>query len=323
MQAVFANKFPLFALFSQIEKRKPSAIVLFSGICSTFDIRYRIKLLELLNMYAMRSIRYSLLMGALFSALVFMGCPDEPPVLPASGIFELNIRPTVSGQTFEKEIVYENINGRKYYLDRFDMYISDITLIDEQGGEKVISEIELFDLTSPGAGKNTHGEGVYRQYEVESGKYKGIRFSIGVPETMNLADPASYAETHPLSTFNNMHWSWAAGYRFMVVEGRIDSSLTADGTAIARPLVYHTGLGALYRTIEYTSPEHAFTVGGDGELQFVIEMDVNRLFYNATDTLDMVNQNITHTMPMGSEEYKIAETLTNNLVNTALYKVPF
>lgn len=271
----------------------------------------------------MKPIRYSLLLGSVFSAVFFMGCPDEEPVLPESGIFELNFQPKISGQTFEKEIVYENIEGRKFYLDRLDVYISNITLIDEQGGEKVIAEIELFDMTEPGAGKNTHGEGVYRQYKVEAGKYKGIRFSVGVPEAMNLADPASYPETSPLSTFNNMHWSWAAGYRFMVVEGRIDSSLTADGLEIAKPLVYHTGLGALYRTVEYTLPEHGFTIGGDGESQFVIEMDINRFFYNDTDTLDMVNQNISHTMPMGSEEFGIAKTITDNLVGQALYKAPF
>ena len=271
----------------------------------------------------MKSTSFPLLLGALISGLLFMGCPDEKPPVPGPGIFELNFQPKVSGQTFEKEIVYENIQGRKYYLNRFHLYVSNITLIDEQGREEVLSETELFDMTRPGAGKNTHGEGVFRTYPVAAGKYKGIRFSIGVPEALNLADPAVYADTHPLSTFNNMHWSWASGYRFMVLEGKIDSSLNADGLAIERPLAYHTGLGSLYRTVEYTLPAHAFTVNAEQELQFIIELDINRFFYNAADTLDMVNRNISHTMPEGSEAYEIAKTITDNLVKTAMYKVPF
>lgn len=274
-------------------------------------------------MFIQKLIQQSLIFGIILSSLVFWGCPDDNPTIPEPGLFELNFRTTVSGQSFDKEVVYENIQGRKYYLDRFDLYISNIILIDGEGNEELLSDVELFDMTEPGANKTDHGDGVFKAFQVDAGTYKGVRFSIGVPDSLNLLDPATYGENHPLSTFNNMHWSWAAGYRFMVLEGKIDSSLTADGSAIAKPLVYHTGLNSLYRTVEYALPEHSFIIGEKEELQFIIEIDLNRFFYTQTDTLDMVDQNITHTMPEGSEEYQIAKTITDNMVNTALYKVPF
>ncbi len=274
----------------------------------------------------MRHIQLTLIILALFAFTG--GCDtdsnDTPePLEQGKGVFELNITTRVSGQSFGPEIVFKNINNRSYYITRFDMYISDITLIEENGNERVLSSLELFDLTNPGLTKIAHGDGTFVQFEVPAKRYKGVKFSIGVPDSLNHADPSSFPPDHPLSTLTAMHWNWATGYRFIVLEGKIDSSLNADGMAFEKDIVYHTGLDTLYRTMSYTDDEHAFTVPQDDELQFVVEMDLNRLFYNDQDTINMVQDNITHTMPPGSDKFKLAEKITNNLVNNALFKVPF
>ena len=75
--------------------------------------------------------------------------------------------------------------------------------------------------------------------------------------------------------------------------------------------------------MDYTASEHAFEVESNEELQFELEMDLNRLFYTNTDTINMVEQFLTHTMPVGSEAFQLAEKITDNLVNNAVYKVPF
>ncbi len=260
---------------------------------------------------------------------LFVGGCDEnsgdtpEPVDEGTGIFELNITTRVSGESFVPEVVYKNIQGRSYFINRFDMYISNVTLIDEMGNEEVLSTVELFDLTNPGLTKIAHGEGTFVQYEVPAKKYQGVKFSIGVPDSLNHADPSDFPPDHPLNTLSTMHWSWATGYRFMVIEGKIDSSVTADGNSFDRDLVYHTGLDTLYRELSFTKDEHSFTVPKDEELQFIVELDLNRLFYTESDTIDMVNENITHTMPPGSKEYRLAEKITNNLVEEAIFKVPF
>lgn len=44
------------------------------------------------------------------------------------------------------------------------------------------------------------------------GSYTGLRFRIGVPESLNHADPL--AATPPLHD-TSMHWHWTSGYRFL------------------------------------------------------------------------------------------------------------
>lgn len=57
--------------------------------------------------------------------------------------------------------------------------------------------------------------------DVPEGRYRAIRFSVGVPQPANHADPAKLAADHPLNpNLNQLHWDWASGYIFMAVEGR-------------------------------------------------------------------------------------------------------
>ena len=171
-----------------------------------------------------------LLIFGLFSLLFLVSCEDNSSDLPSptvneTGIFEFNITTRVSGAGFSPGVVYKNPNGREYFVSTLKMYISDITLIDEAGEETLLSEIELFDLTQPGALKVAHGDGTFKQFEVPAKKYSGVKFGIGVPKRLNHEDPADFEPEHPLSVFNSMHWNWAAGYRFMILEGKIDSSI--------------------------------------------------------------------------------------------------
>lgn len=54
-------------------------------------------------------------------------------------------------------------------------------------------------------------------------------FGLGVEESMNHLDPASYPSNHPLAHQTpNMHWGWSAGYKFVVLEGNADDN--GDGT---------------------------------------------------------------------------------------------
>lgn len=251
----------------------------------------------------------------------FMGCEKDPNL--TLGNFELNIRPRISGQALDDGLFYENIEGRKYKVDAFKLFVSDITIVKEDGEEVVLSEVELLDMIAEGSGKTQHGEGVARTFPVSIGQYKGMKVGIGVKPELNHMVPGTYESTHPLSEENGMNWSWSAGYRFMVLEGMIDASANMDGAAIDHPFIYHTGTDTLYRELVYLNPEHAFEIKSNEELQFILEMDMNRFFYTETDTIDMVTDNFSHTTPVGSASYELSEKIVENMVTGAIFKPPF
>ena len=170
------------------------------------------------------------------------GCKTEPPgpTTPDPGIFELNVLARVGGQVFEKDTEFENILGQRYSLEGFRVYLSDLTLVREDGTDTLIAETLLLDFAEEEVRKTTHGEGLYGQFTVPAGKYKGVRFGIGVPEERNHVDPTDFPADHPLSVSQGMHWNWTSGYIFVKMDGRIDSSAAGTGP-LTQGIAYHTG----------------------------------------------------------------------------------
>ncbi len=274
--------------------------------------------------------RFYIFMGLMLllgGACMFSAC-DRGENPTDAGAFELNLRPTVGGQDFIAGRPYQNIQGRTYQFDEFKMYVSNIRLVKENGEEYPLADVELFDLARETVTRGVnHGAGTFSIFEgVPAGKYAGVIFGIGVPENMNT-NPADYSTDHPLSVNTSMYWSWRTGYKFIALEGRIDSSLEKSGADLGRRLVYHTGRDSvnspnqIYREVSFLRSQDAFTIESGRELQFIIEMDINRFFYNAKDTIDMAVENFTHSVP--GEQYNLSVRITDNLVTGALFKLPF
>ncbi|HEY1085049.1 MAG TPA: MbnP family protein [Prosthecobacter sp.] len=56
---------------------------------------------------------------------------------------------------------------------------------------------------------------------VPAGKYKALRFEVGVPAAQDLADPNGLPPGHALHPLvNRLHWGWQGGYVYMALEGR-------------------------------------------------------------------------------------------------------
>lgn len=106
----------------------------------------------------------------------------------------------------------------------FMMFVSDVRLIDSNGGEVPITLTQdgvwqqenatLLDFASGGTGTNcpnatpeTNGQVIGT---VPAGSYTGLRFQLGLPFSMNHQDQAS--ATGPLS-LSRMFWSWNGGYK--------------------------------------------------------------------------------------------------------------
>ena len=67
--------------------------------------------------------------------------------------------------------------------------------------------------------------------DVELGKFdittlESINFSVGVDPAVNNQNPTQWSASHALAPKSpSMHWGWAAGYRFVALEGKTGSSL--------------------------------------------------------------------------------------------------
>lgn len=121
---------------------------------------------------------------------------------------------------------YTNALGQPFFIEKFKYYISNITLVKENGEEYLVPESYfLIDASDENTNK-------LEMTGIPSGKYTGIRYIIGVDSTRNT----SGAQTGALDPLNGMFWTWDSGYIFLKLEGSSPNSMGNN-----QSLVYHIG----------------------------------------------------------------------------------
>jgi hypothetical protein len=137
--------------------------------------------------------------------LVFAGSYAQKTV-------KLKINHLLDDEVFAFNDASMNNIGTSFNVSRLEYYISEISVVHDGGTETVIEDFWILENASE---SKTHTLGDIDLTTVDS-----IKFSIGVNEEVNHADPSKYSADHPLSPkMPSMHWGWTSGYRFVAIEG--------------------------------------------------------------------------------------------------------
>ncbi len=135
----------------------------------------------------------------------------------ASNIFAqspiiLSIKHKIGSESYTNSTSTANDLGQQFNARRVEYYISNIKLIHDGGMETLIEDHFLV---------NASNDFVAQLGNPNINILEGIKYSIGVDESLNHLDPTTYDADHPLAPQNpNMHWGWASGYKFVAFEGR-------------------------------------------------------------------------------------------------------
>jgi len=165
----------------------------------------------------------SLLVGSL-------GCGEDPPdarLLAVDIPFEARVgaEPFACGRTYTGL----GTTASTYEPEDFRVYLHDVRLVTEAGQEVPVTLTEdgawqkngmvLLDFADK-SGLCTNGTAATNMRltgTVPEGNYQGLRFTLGVPESLNHQD-VTFAPP-PLHD-KTMHWDWRGGYLFTRIEGR-------------------------------------------------------------------------------------------------------
>ncbi len=125
-------------------------------------------------------------------------------------------------------------------VTRLDMLLSGLALRRADG--KWLESVDWFafvSATKEGASFTAEGT------DTPPGDYTGIRFRIGVEESVNKADPHSFPPGHALNPqINGLHWGWSGGYIFTALEGHFQNEEREDGFS------YHVANAPQLMTVE-------------------------------------------------------------------------
>ncbi len=106
-----------------------------------------------------------------------------------------------------------NLSALKYYVTKFT--------IVHNGGQLMTVPDDVVALVTVDGALTTIELGSFNVTNIE-----GIRFHIGVHTPVNHDDPSLQPANSPLAPQSpSMHWGWASGYRFILLEGMAGVSL--------------------------------------------------------------------------------------------------
>ncbi|WP_406625623.1 MbnP family copper-binding protein [Acidovorax sp. SDU_ACID1] len=130
-------------------------------------------------------------------------------------------------------------------------YVSDVALIDEAGrpeplrltpGEWQRGQVALIDLADGQGACATAGSQTNPEITgtLPAGRYRGLRFTVGVPHNLNHSD---YASADPPLDVQAMAWAWQVGRKFMQFEINPVGGVvrTTSGAAPGRSFLFHLG----------------------------------------------------------------------------------
>jgi len=192
----------------------------------------------------------------------------------AQSTVNIQINHLLDGVQFENEVNSTNDLGNDFMIDRLQYYLSGFSLVHD-GGQ--VTEIDdLYVLVSL---MESTDATIIELGELELNNLESIRFHFGVDEQANHADPSLLHPSHALAPqFPSMHWGWAAGYRFIALEGK-------SGPNIDQELQFHCIGDEFYQELD-------FPVNMSNESEYLVSIDAE--YTNLLKGIDITGGLILH-----------------------------
>ena len=158
-----------------------------------------------------------------------------------TGGIQVNVSHQVSGQNLQfGAVTFTNPAGNLYSIDLLKYFISNLTLVNQDGTTFNIGKYDLINPQQPSSC-------LVESSDIPNGTYTSMRFSIGIDSLRNH-DITNYADMDPSS---GMVWTWSTGYIFFKHEGQYIDSLGQT-----QSLSFHLGTDLAYTVVQinFSSP---------------------------------------------------------------------
>lgn len=227
----------------------------------------------------------------LLSSLAMISCKkdsNEPEKARLNIQFDFN----VAGNALEFDKLYE-INGATVSFEAANFYMGGISFT--QDNNQIIELTDQYLLAGIGNIASLNSA-------VDVSDINNIKFFIGVDPVTNAQtemDFTSRPASDPLSIKDpSMHWSWSTGYKFLRVDGKVDTD--GDGV-VETPIAYHLGSDSMLKNFDI--PTGKTLKSGENNLVFAFDL---ASFFNGVDLKTEIDTHTGNNLPL-------AEKLRDNL----------
>ena len=247
--------------------------------------------------------------------MAFSACNDKKESDPVitdpvkdSSTVNLDFRLVYGNGDFELNKVYDYSLGYQLKFEKLKLYISNVRFIKADNSVVNGPEIIFVEDTSSTFSKVT--------FKIPIGEYSKMEYSMGVPPDLNGAnnpdfDAALYNNDHPLSLNTSMYWTWNAGYRFILIDGKVNQTPMADDD-FETLLSIHTGKDYAFRNVEAL---HEFIAAKDQAIDIEMSIDIAGFLDNPADVIDLAVDNQSH-----GENAGLANRVSDNAMKSVVIK---
>lgn len=246
----------------------------------------------------------ALLLGIIAATLFLGGCKENDPQMP-TGLDDNTVQVVFAAKANSKAFAMDTkyalaAEGFNYKFELLKFYLSKVRLVKTDGSEVLLKDIAMIDFRSDKPNVSVGAK-------IDAGEYKELKFGIGVDSVANVTDPSLYPNNHPLSLTNGTYWDMGSQYRFLMIEGRLD---TLQNDTFDIPFVVHTGTNELYRTKTFT---HAIKFTKADNKVITVEIDLDKFLSG----ISFKQKHVSHTIGGG---FDIAKAVADNFVNSLSIK---
>jgi len=217
------------------------------------------------------------------SAIVFSCKKDNP-----STTVNLHFKAMYGGVplVMNSQYQYPDAAGKQVMIQQFNFYISDLVLLDENGGETKVLDVDFVDFTENTTTADAEIPASFTRANIPTGTYSGFRVGIGVPADENNASANQLSTGNPLrDTYSSHFWSDWGSFIFMKSEGiyDYDGDGVIENNGDDHPYGHHCGTNESHASVTFSQPV-VLEENNPTDLNFVV--DLLRLYANDFGVLD-------------------------------------
>lgn len=217
--------------------------------------------------------------------LWLQGCTED--AMPERTDYVISFEHKVGSAPLVLGNTYSTAQGQAFTVQDFRYYVSNLVLENSKTGRRHVVPNSYHLIVDDG-----NGGGEIRLMGVPTDAYDTFRFSWGIDPVKNT----SLDNSGDLDPSNEMAWNWNTGYKFILLEGRLQPS--------ARGLVYHIGFDHNYKEFALSLPSDA---GLDRKTVVGVLFEVNLLhMFSGRHVIDIT----THNNVMGGP---VADQIAQNI----------
>ncbi len=201
----------------------------------------------------------------------------------------INLKATYNGQPLVIGNTYTYENDLPIFFTQLKFYLSNIVLIQEDGQQVELAEVEVVNFTNVNGNEAMASQGLDLGFSsIPEGEYVAIEFGVGVAPDLNNTEPSDYSSSHPLGETAD-YWSAWDSYIFTKIEGKADPS---QNGSFDLGFVYHIGSDQFYRSIKLSQ---AISISTENQDLPSIEIDFYKLLArSSTDFMDIETNSAVH-----------------------------